>query len=67
MRGTCTIPINFYTMLLNSLKSNFRPGMKLEVLDKTRICQVRVATIQEVTGRRLFLKYDDFDQSDVGN
>jgi hypothetical protein len=66
----------------------FEVGMKLEVVDKMRICQVsidctffvkriylfnnfcvsqvRVATIQEITGRRLFLTYDDVDTDDNG-
>jgi hypothetical protein len=40
--------------------------MKLEVVDKMRICQVRVATIQEITGRRLYLQYDEVDHDDNG-
>lgn len=40
--------------------------MKLEVVDKMRICQVRVATIKAVTGKRLYLEYDDVDHDDKG-
>ena len=40
--------------------------MKLEVVDKMRICQVRVATIQEIVGRRLYLMYDEVDHDDRG-
>ena len=37
----------------------FKKGMKLEVVDKMRISQVRVATVVDITGRRLQLAYDD--------
>ena len=40
--------------------------MKLEVVDKMRICQVKVATIKHITGKRLYLEYDDFDTDDNG-
>ena len=33
--------------------------MKLEVVDKMRISQVRVASVVDITGRRLQLSYDE--------
>ena len=52
--------INNLLITLFSLKI----GMKLELVDKMRICQVRVATIKEITGRRLYLQYDEVDHDD---
>ncbi|XP_040571740.1 MBT domain-containing protein 1 isoform X2 [Lepeophtheirus salmonis] len=64
LTGARTLPSNFYCKVTESVSSNFRPGMKLEVVDKMRICQVRVATIKEVVGRRLHLEYDDVEHDD---
>lgn len=50
---------------MESVSSIFRPGMKLELVDKMRISQVRVATILEITGRRLCLQYDEVDHDDT--
>ena len=41
-----------------SVQSVFKIGMKLEVVDKMRISQVRVASVVDITGRRLQLSYD---------
>ena len=43
------------------MQSVFKVGMKLEVVDKMRISQVRVASVVDITGRRLQLTYDDND------
>ena len=66
LTGARTLPSNFYCKVWESVGSIFRPGMKLEVVDKMRICQVRVATILEITGRRLYVQYDDVDHDDRG-
>ena len=66
LTGARTTPINFYAKIWETVGSYFEKGMKLEVVDKMRICQVRVATIQEITGRRLFVQYDDVDHDDKG-
>ena len=60
------MPSNFYPKVWESVQSIFKPGMKLEVVDKMRICQVRVATVLEITGRRLLLQYDEVDHDDRG-
>jgi len=59
LTGARTLPINFYKVVWESVSSAFKKGMKLEVVDKMRISQVRVATVVDVTGRRLQLSYDD--------
>ena len=66
LTGARTLPSNFYPKVQESVQSIFKPGMKLEVVDKMRICQVRVATILEITGRRLKLQYDEVDHDDRG-
>ena len=66
LTGARTLPSNFYCKVWESVGSIFRTGMKLEVVDKMRICQVRVATILEITGRRLYVQYDDVDHDDRG-
>ena len=42
-----------------SVQSVFKVGMKLEVVDKMRISQVRVASVVDITGRRLQLSYGE--------
>jgi len=64
LTGARTLPSNFYCKVMESVSSIFRIGMKLELVDKMRICQVRVATIKEITGRRLYLQYDEVDHDD---
>ncbi len=67
MSGFGTIYAAFLKYLMSDCStSSFKPGMKLEVVDKMRICQMRVASIIEVTGKRLYLKYDDVDHDDNG-
>eukprot|EP00090_Calanus_glacialis_P032340 TRINITY_DN53588_c0_g1_i1.p1 TRINITY_DN53588_c0_g1~~TRINITY_DN53588_c0_g1_i1.p1 ORF type:complete len:772 (-),score=281.52 TRINITY_DN53588_c0_g1_i1:542-2857(-) len=59
LTGARTLPTNFYKVVWESVGSVFKKGMKLEVVDKMRISQVRVATVVDITGRRLQLAYDD--------
>ncbi len=40
LTGARTLPQNFYAKVWESVGSVFRRGMKLEVVDKMRICQV---------------------------
>lgn len=64
LTGARTLPTNFYKVVWESVGSIFKKGMKLEVVDKMRISQVRVATIVDITGRRLQLAYDDNEVSE---
>ena len=54
-----TLSSSFYNRLSESLKSRFRPGMRLEIVDKDKISQVRLATVEQVVGRRLHVRYMD--------
>lgn len=43
-----------------------KKGMRLEVVDKNLISAVRVATVREVIGGRLHIKYEDSETEDEG-
>lgn len=64
LTGAKTLPENFHVQLRESMKSDFRIGMKLEVVDKKRISSVRVATIDNIIGGRLCVVYDHFEDPD---
>eukprot|EP00092_Neocalanus_flemingeri_P099427 GFUD01126832.1.p1 GENE.GFUD01126832.1~~GFUD01126832.1.p1 ORF type:complete len:765 (+),score=246.27 GFUD01126832.1:56-2350(+) len=64
LTGARTLPTNFYKVVWESVTSVFKKGMKLEVVDKMRISQVRVATVLDITGKRLQLAYDDSEGTD---
>lgn len=49
--GARTLPSNFYHRVKESIKSRFRLDMNLEVVDKKRISQVKVATIENIVGK----------------
>ena len=44
----------------------FRCDLNLEVVDKNRISQVKVATIKNIVGKRLHVKYYDAEPGDNG-
>lgn len=53
-----TLPSNFHAKIVNSVKRcPFRQGMKLEVIDKLCLSTMTVATVEEITGGRLKLRY----------
>jgi len=64
--GANTLPQNFVEQIKECLKSNFRVGMRLEVVDKTRISSVRPATINKIIGGRLHVIYDGLEDKDNG-
>ncbi|XP_008548633.1 polycomb protein Sfmbt isoform X1 [Microplitis demolitor] len=66
LTGARTLPTNFYNKVNDSLKSRFRCGLHLEVVDKNRISQVKVATIQKIVGKRLHVRYYDSPPEDNG-
>lgn len=61
LTGARTLPSNFYHRVKESIKSRFRLDMNLEVVDKKRISQVKVATIENIVGKRLHVRYYDDD------
>ncbi|XP_014477353.1 PREDICTED: polycomb protein Sfmbt-like [Dinoponera quadriceps] len=66
LTGARTLPTNFYNKVNDSMKSRFRCGLHLEVVDKNRISQVKVATIQKIVGKRLHVRYYDSPPEDNG-
>ncbi|KAK0077711.1 hypothetical protein PV325_003554 [Microctonus aethiopoides] len=66
LTGARTLPTNFYNKVNDSIKSRFRCGLHLEVVDKNRISQVKVATIQKIIGKRLHVRYYDSPPEDNG-
>ncbi|XP_034936370.1 polycomb protein Sfmbt-like isoform X2 [Chelonus insularis] len=66
LTGARTLPTNFYNKVNESIKSRFRCGLHLEVVDKNRISQVKVATIQKIIGKRLHVRYYDSPPEDNG-
>ncbi|KAK3878855.1 hypothetical protein Pcinc_016543 [Petrolisthes cinctipes] len=66
LTGARTLPTNFVSRVVESQKSRFRPGLNVEVVDKNRIAQMRVATVTEVVGKRLHLRYHGAPPDDNG-
>ncbi|XP_043462591.1 polycomb protein Sfmbt-like isoform X1 [Leptopilina heterotoma] len=66
LTGARTLPTDFYNKVNDSMKSRFRCGLQLEVVDKNRISQVKVATIQKIVGKRLHVRYYDSPPEDDG-
>lgn len=66
LTGARTLPANFYSKLHDSLVSRFSIGSIMEVVDKNRISQVKVATVCEIIGKRLHVKYYDSSPEDNG-
>ncbi|XP_046666398.1 LOW QUALITY PROTEIN: polycomb protein Sfmbt-like [Homalodisca vitripennis] len=66
LTGARTLPSNFYSKVHDSLRSRFRCDLNLEVVDKNRICQIKVATIKKIVGKRLHIKYYDADPEEDG-
>lgn len=59
LSGARTLPTTFYNKINDSLKSRFRCGLQLEVVNKNRISQMRLATVHKITGKRLLVRYFD--------
>lgn len=66
LTGSRTLPSNFEVLVAESLKTRFRPGMKLEVVDKNRVSSVRVATVELAIGGRLLVSYDGAEPDQAG-
>ncbi|XP_041982874.1 polycomb protein Sfmbt-like [Aricia agestis] len=66
LTGARTLPANFYTKLNDSIISRFSVGSVMEVVDKNRISQVKVASVVEIVGKRLHVKYYDSSPEDNG-
>lgn len=66
LSGARTLPSTFYNKISDSFRSRFRVGLQLEVVDKNRISQVKLATVHKIVGKRLFVKYFDAPPDDNG-
>ncbi|XP_060101355.1 lethal(3)malignant brain tumor-like protein 2 isoform X1 [Heteronotia binoei] len=62
--GARTIPADFHIKMTENMKYAFRQGMRVEVVDKTRISRTRMAVVDTVIGGRLRLLYEDGDSDD---
>ncbi|CAB1438122.1 unnamed protein product [Pleuronectes platessa] len=61
--GANTLPVDFYAKLSESMKSSFKLGTRVEVVDPKHVSQTCVASIDSIIGGRLRLVYAD--QSDA--
>lgn len=66
LTGARTLPSSFSNKVLDSMKSRFQCGMNLEVVDKNRISQVKVAMVHKIVGKRLHVRYYDSPPDDNG-
>ncbi|XP_039283703.1 polycomb protein Sfmbt isoform X2 [Nilaparvata lugens] len=66
LTGARTLPSNFYNKVHDNLKSRFRCDLNLEVVDKNKISQVKVARIEKIVGKRLHVCYYDANPDDNG-
>lgn len=66
LTGSRTLPNNFEELISESLRTKFKPGMKLEVVDKNRVSSVRVATVEMTIGGRLLVTYDGAEPDQAG-
>ncbi|CAN9508991.1 unnamed protein product [Ophioblennius macclurei] len=57
--GATTLPVDFYIKFANDLKSPFKPGMFLEMVDPVHVSHTRVAVIESVIAGRLRLMFMD--------
>lgn len=61
--GNHTLPVDFYLKLGESMRTSFRVGMRVEVVDPKHVSRTRLAAVHSIRGGRLRLVYED--QSDA--
>lgn len=66
LTGAQTLPSNYGLKVADNLRSRFHCGLQLEVVDKMRISQVKVAVVHKIVGKRLNVKYYDLPPDDAG-
>lgn len=60
LTGSRTLPSNFYSKVQEGINNHkFRKTMQVEVVNRMCVSAMRVATVEEVIGGRLRLKYSD--------
>ncbi|CAG0880440.1 unnamed protein product [Cyprideis torosa] len=66
LTGARTLPANFNSEVRGSLQSKVRVGMRVEVVDRDRLSQTRVATVAATNAGRLHLRYQESPPEDPG-
>ncbi|KAG1689333.1 MBT domain-containing protein 1 [Nymphon striatum] len=67
LTGSRTLPAGFHIDVKKAINdSRFHAGMLLEVIDKNRISVVRVATLDQVIGGRIHVRYQGSENTDEG-
>lgn len=61
-----TISSDFYSLFQQEVIADLKVGQKLEVVDKTRYSTFRVASVDEIVGGRVHVKYDGEPADDPG-
>jgi hypothetical protein len=64
LTGADTLPSEYETIVKESLKSKFKKGMILELVDKKKLSRMRVARIIDNIGGRLRMKYENSEDFD---
>ncbi|XP_069608597.1 MBT domain-containing protein 1 isoform X1 [Ranitomeya imitator] len=59
LTGAKTLPPDFAQKVSDNMQYPFKPLMKVEVVDKTHLCRMRVAVVDTVIGGRLRLVYEE--------
>lgn len=62
--GANTLPSDFGDIISESLKSRFKKGMILELVDKKKLSSMRVSRIIDNIGGRLRMKYENSEDFD---
>uniref|UniRef100_A0A672FNC9 L3MBTL histone methyl-lysine binding protein 2 n=1 Tax=Salarias fasciatus TaxID=181472 RepID=A0A672FNC9_SALFA len=57
--GATTLPVDFYLKFANDLRSSFKTGMHVEVVDPVHVSHTRLAVIESVTAGRLRLAFTE--------
>ncbi|KAF0025171.1 hypothetical protein F2P81_022052 [Scophthalmus maximus] len=60
--GANTLPVDFFLKLAENMKTSFKIGIRVEVVDPKHVSRTRVAIVDSIIGGRLRLVYAD--QSD---
>lgn len=64
LSGCNTLPKNFHRLVKNALKSPFKRGMLLELIDKKKLSRMKVSRIIDNIGGRLQMKYENEEFDD---
>lgn len=56
--------MSLLSKIKDSLQSKFKKNMILELIDKKKLCQMRIARIIDNIGGRLQMKYENSDDFD---